>query len=50
MDPGLWSMLSTAAVVKTPLNACGGHTKPSVKNLALAVLATSVEIGKTPII
>ena len=40
-------MLTTAAVVKTPLNACGGHNKPSVKNLAHTVLATSVEIGKT---
>ena len=40
-------MLSTAAVVKTPMNACGGHTKPSVQNLAHTALATSVEIGKT---
>ena len=34
-------------MVKTQLNACGGHTKPSVKNLAHTVLATSVEIRKT---
>ena len=50
VELGLWSMLSTAAVVKTLLNACGGHSKPSVKNLAHTVLATSVEIGKTPIL
>ena len=46
VELGLWSMLSTAAVVKTPVTACGGHTTPSDSNLAHTLFATSVDIAK----
>ena len=46
VELGLWSMLSTAAVVKTPVTACGGHTTPSDSNLAHRLFPTSVDIAK----
>ena len=46
VELGLWSMLSTASVVKIPVTACDEHTAPSDSNLAHTLFATSVDIAK----
>ena len=51
VELGLWSMLSTAAVVNRPSLSLDGHTTPSAsyRSMTLLVISVDIESSQEPI-